>query len=392
VFLPDLRGRDPALPLLGVRAARRAVAARPEDARAWLVLAQAYLSLGRTTTEAAGNAHLPPLAEVRHVQVVTALVQAVTRRPDLGAAHEALALLFAERGYLDLALVHRDAHLRLARRARPASSPDAGRLERLEEAAERLRREVEDAENRFVVRTDALAADPLARARVALRLGLAGKALDVLLSSHADLYGVEGLRLLLELLLTTGRAQDARDLLDRDEMRANPAVLGTYDVAGGRPGGRRWVYRFGAYDWFDLCQAAGAGSYDKASAALERLRGQLGGGEALRGRLPGILAWRVTAEVGLGAVPGALALRLHARLERDRVAGWLGQADFLPVEVADLHALEGMLLLERGAPGLARPHFTRALGLYSTAHAGVPALPGRPLAERYLGRLRKAGR
>src|SRR5262249_48287567 len=161
--------------------------------------------LGRNTTEASSHARLAPLAEVRHVQVVTALVQAVTRRPDLASAHEALALVFAERGYLDLALEHSDAQLRLLPRARPLPGEDpdprALRRQRLEQEVEELRRQVEDAESRFVVRTDALAADPLARARVALGLGLAGKALDVLLRSHADLYGAEGLRLLLELLL-----------------------------------------------------------------------------------------------------------------------------------------------------------------------------------------------
>ncbi|OWK39757.1 hypothetical protein [Fimbriiglobus ruber] len=56
--------------------------------------------------------------------------------------------------------------------------------------ADRLEAQVQDAENRFIIRTQVLAGDPLARARQAVQLGLAGKALDgVLLSSHPDLYG-----------------------------------------------------------------------------------------------------------------------------------------------------------------------------------------------------------
>lgn len=390
VFLSDLKERPPALPLLGARAARRALAIHPDDAGAWLRLAQAYLALGRTTTEA--NAPLPVLARVRHVQTVTALVQAIASRPDLMPAHGALALLYADAQFLDLALKHRSAQLVLARKVGrlPGEGPGAfaDRIEGLAKAIEEMESVVQDNENRFVVRSGGLAGSPLARARLALDLGLAGKALDVLLRSHADLYGAEGLRLLLDLLLLTGQAQDARDLLDRDELRRNPAGLGLYDLPGGARDGRRWSYRFLAYDWFDLCQAAAAGHYDRASSALDRLRTRLKReGNIAVPRLTPELAWRATAEVGLGAVPAAIPLRVQARVERSRVAGWMAQAQFVPVERADLHALEGMLLLEQGWPAEAGEHFRRALALYRLAGDTALALPGRPLAVRYLDRL-----
>jgi tetratricopeptide (TPR) repeat protein len=407
VFLPNLRERPPALPLLGVRAARRAVAVHPDDAGAWLVLARAYLALARTTTEATDHATLLPLAEIRRIQTVTALVQAINCRPDLALAHETLALLYAERQFFDLALAHRRTQLRLVRQAGRSAGEDptayAARIERLEEAVEEMERIVFASENRFLVRSQTLAGNPLARARLALRLGLAGKALDdVLLRSHADLYGVEGLRLLLELLLHTGRAQDARDLLDRPEMRRNPDGLGIYDLAATSPAParagaaragetragrspRRWSYRFPAHDWFDLCQAAAAGHYDRASRALERMRSRMTDqGARISARFVPVLARCLTAEVGLGATPAALPLRLANRLQRDPVAGLLVQNQFQLVVRADLHVLEGMLLLERGQPERAGGHFRRSLKLYPQAAETAPALPGQPLAHCYL--------
>jgi tetratricopeptide (TPR) repeat protein len=195
VFVPDLGRREAALPLLAVRAARRAVAADPTDASAWFVLANAYLALDRTTAEAFPQGQgfgFGLLDEVRYVQTVTALVQAVNLDPELAAAHGMLARLFQERGYLDLALEHRRAELELARRAGPLPGEDgeafAGRLHGLEEAFREIEAAVMAGENRFVVHSDTLAADPLARARLAVELGLADKALDeVLLRSHPDL-------------------------------------------------------------------------------------------------------------------------------------------------------------------------------------------------------------
>src|SRR5205085_349261 len=153
--------------------------------------------------------------------------------------------------------------------------------------------------------------------RLALRLGLAGKALGVLEFSSPDLYGkthedrLEGIRLLLELLLMTGRTQDARVLLDRDEMRRNPDGLGTYDLLGNRPGGQRFGYRFVAYDWFDLCQSAASGDYERATRSLTRLRGRMRlQGEQLSGPLTRATLGHMVTELGLGAAPEIGFLRM----------------------------------------------------------------------------------
>ncbi|MFL5342812.1 MAG: hypothetical protein ACJ8F7_21980 [Gemmataceae bacterium] len=384
-FLPDVAERPPALPLLGVRAARRAVAERPDDAAAWLTLAQAYALLRETTPEG-HSAKLPPLAQVRQIQIVTTLVQAVTLRPELTTAHDMLARLFAQVQYYDFALKHREAQLRLVRRAGgfPGEDPAAfaDRLARLEREAEPMRSAVQNSENRYAVRTQGLTADPLKRARVALELGLAGKALDdVLLKSHPDLYGVAGLRLVAELLLLSGRAYEVRDLLDRDELRRRPEGLGFYDMAGGA----RWGYLFLAYDWCDVCQSAAAGDYDRAAVALKRMRDAMQrDGETNRSRFAFPLAGWLTSEIGVAAAPSALALRVYANAERDQVAGYLLQNQFLGVERADLHALDGLLRLERGEPAEAAAEFRRALELYDQNANSAPALPGRPLTRRCL--------
>jgi hypothetical protein len=334
------------------------------------------------------------LNEVRSIQTATALLQAVTLEPDSAVAHEKLALLYAERQFFDLALRHRKAQLELVRQTGRLPSEDSDayqtRRKNLQDQVEQMQTTVDTNENRYTVRTQTLAGDPLARARLALDLGLAGKALDdVLLRSHADLYGVEGLRLLLELLLRTGRAQDARDLLDRDGMRREPpAGLGFYDLPASRQDGRRWGYRFFAYDWFDLCQAAAAGHYNRASSAVQRLGLRLErDGHQARTRLTSDLLSRLTSEVGLAAEPSAVFLEVIKSAEREQVLGWVNLSQFVLVEQGDLEALEGMLLLERGLPGEAGTHFRQAVMLYGQADDTAPALPGLPLSRRYLERM-----
>jgi tetratricopeptide (TPR) repeat protein len=385
-LLPDAAELPAGLPLLGTTAARRAVAARPDHAGAWLVLAEAYLALGRGTLEATAPGELQPLARVRHIQIITALTQAVTLDPDLTAAHDLLATQFLEQGQYDLALQHREAQLRLTRASGPAAGEGreafARRLEQLTQAVEAIRGVVLDNEARFLVHSDGLAGSPLARARVAVQLGLPTKAVDdVLLRSHPDLYGIDGLRLLLDLLLQTGRAQSARDLLDREELRKSPTALGFVDISDDR---RHIVYRFPAYDWFDVCQSAAAGDYDRAAGALERLRTRLEHeGERVRVRAIPAASWMMAAEVALGTSPFPLLSNLPTRLERERFLSVVVRNEFQVVERADLHVVEGLLLLEAGAVNRAAAHFHTALPLYSQAVTG-PTLPGQLLALRYL--------
>src|SRR5439155_186101 len=73
----------PALLYLAVRAARRALAVNPSDARAYLVLGECYLRLLHSTRERAWGMHLKQLVQLRHAQASLALNEAVSLQPDL---------------------------------------------------------------------------------------------------------------------------------------------------------------------------------------------------------------------------------------------------------------------------------------------------------------------
>ena len=391
LFAGDLMERSAAFPLLAIRSARAAVAAHPDDADAWVSLAHAYLLMKNTTSESLNFAFLSPLLELRRMQAAAALMQAVNLKPNLPWVHDSLARLFAEMQFFDLALRHRELQVRQLRAAGPAPGEDAhlfaDRVDRIQQDVDSMRTVVQENENRFVVQTQAMAGDPLGRARRALDLALAGKALEeVLLRSHPDLYGTEGLNLLARLLLLTGRAWQAKDLLQNPDLRSRPEAMGDIML----PGGANWAYRFPAYDWYDLGMSAATGDYDRAAAALARLREQMKqAGETIERQVAPELARRVTAEVGLGAAPSMLPPRLFARMRRDESAGLLVSTQFLVVERADLHVLDGMLRLERGQPGAAREQFQSAIELYDRAADTAPARPGLPLARRYLERMRQ---
>jgi hypothetical protein len=384
------------LPILAARAARSAVAASPADDGAWQSLALAYLFVSRASWEADAGRGFLLLGHLRQVQVAAALVQAMLAHPDGVAGHEALAGLYAERGFLDLSVRHLQAQFRLVRRKAPAPGESADahseRVGRLGDALAQAENAWQDAENRLAVRSYGAAGDPLARARAAVRLGLPGRAIDILTESHADLYGVEGLRLLLELLLWTGRAADARALLERAELRRNPDTLGVYEIPGGVTGGRSWGYRVHAYDWFDFCEAAAAGHYAGAMAAAERLRVGLHREETNAGRPAYRGATFLLASVAAsGAVPAAGWGLAYSARECQGLGDLIAQIEFLAIARADLHTLEGLLNLEQGATNTAAEQFAAALRLYDSAAGRIPVQPGRRISERYLRAVREAG-
>ena len=384
-----------ALPYLAVRAARRGITLDPDDPVAWAALGRAYSYLAATKAEATDAAAFTLLRELRQVQMVTALVQAANLDPDSAATHELLATVFAQKGLFDLAFKHASATVALATRAGPVAGESAElfqeRVGQLTRFAAGVEKAMQDGENRFVVNTQALAGNPLARARTALQLGLGAKAIDALMKSHLDLYGLEGLRMLLELLLHTGQAEEARVLLDRDELRRDPSALGFVDLAG--PPGARWAYRLQAFGWFDLCQCAAAGRYNSAEAALDRLRADFRPEEdRVAPRVAKLFAHQLASEVGLAAPPASLFARLLGSRERDQLAAQFGRVRFLSAQRADLHTLGGVFLLEKGEPAAARREFEAAAAIYAREQDVSPATPGRPLAARYLQAIDAGGR
>lgn len=388
VYLRAGTGDSGALALLAVRAARAGTEADPRDALAWLTLGRAYLILG--AREGADGGALAPLGQLRGAQATGALARAAALNPDLIAAHDALAQLYSGRHALDSAQAHAREVARLVKRngrgPAEAVADFAQRVARAERAADALEATVFEAENRLLIRTGGRAGDPLGKARAAVELGLAQKALDILLAAPPDLYGTDGLRLLADLLLRTGRVAECRALLDRAELARNPDALGFYEV----PRRGRAPYRFAAYDWFDACQRAAAGHYKAATAALERLIERAkGDARTVRPALERGGAALFAGEVAAAVPPRPALARLALAPELLALSDYLGRAIELGAVAGDLHAVAGALELERGNLAGAGARFRAALELYAPVRAAGLPVPGAALAARYDGALRR---
>jgi hypothetical protein len=393
--------RSPALPLLAARAARRALANNPEDANAYLRLGQAYLTLRNDSPEHSHEGLLPPLAMLRHVQIATDLEQALVLYPDLEAAHENLATLYLEHQFFDAALEHRRARLRLVRqslaggtRSRGPSEALAAEAAQLEKSVADLETLVQDRQNQFAIRSDGLGDKPLRKAELALSLGLPLKALDdVLLRSQVLLFGPEGARLELQLLLLLGRAEEAREKLDDPGVKESRHLLDTIDLPGVGPHGEAVVFHFPAYEWLAGCQAAATGDYDRAAAAFAEGATIMSGAIDTQLKKVRLLLLAATpSEVGLMSAPQASFFpALAAHKDLGPALGLLGELATQRACQADLNVVSGLVELERGRPIMAQRHFEEALQLCKPGGLGEYFV-GRPLAVSYLQRLRAAAR
>jgi hypothetical protein len=381
-FFEHLVERPPALPLLAVRAARRAVVADPEDANAWFRLGQAYLLLRDRTVERSGEGRLPPLSQLRQIQIVTALEQALRLDPNLEAAHHELAFVYGASNCLDRALDHRREELRISRRLGPRRGETAEqfsyRLELMEKDTAKLVILVEDGRKAYANAPRSPQGDRVAQAKFALKQGLAETALeDVLMRSPADLLGAPGIQLELELLLSLGQAEKVRTILNEDRLRANKHGLGIYLALP-----NRWP----AYEWLHVLEAAAVGDYAQGREDLRAIRAmkhseydQLGQQTRDYERrvlvvLPGLLSGPPRF------LPAFTAQLLGHALEEKAVLE--AQERILRAQQADLCVLEGLLALEQGDTVAARSAFAEAREWC----AAIPS-PSRPIAASYLGSL-----
>jgi hypothetical protein len=357
---------SPSAAFLAVRAARAAVEASPNDPLAHFRLGQAYVSLAHSTRDREWAADFPPLAQVRHVQIVFALERAVALDPDLAAAHALLVKVFAERRMIDAALAHLREQERVVKaRAKARGVAESPELKDLAKQLAEVELVVQEQRNVFAIRAPGLTANPIGRTRTALSLGLTRTALDeVLLVSDVIQFGAEGAKLELELLLTLGRSARLREELHSEEMRQGAARLGTFDLPGQRRPDRPFVYSFPAYDWFRLLAAAGSGTHAEAEAILADFDARWRQETLTRTQVAG------RAALDLALFDAALALRaetwpiqVYLRRERDTLA--LSQvANRIDTQVrADLKALAGALALERGDIAAAERHFRAALAI-----------------------------
>jgi tetratricopeptide (TPR) repeat protein len=370
------RGPPEAL-LLAIRAARRALAANPDDAAAFLLLGEAYLRMARQTREQSWSISLPRLAAIRLNQALTALHQAVRFRPELDEAHALLASIHYGGGQLDQALEHLRARLRIARKQAAQRGPDATaaeeRLPALEADVERMEALVRTRLNVYEINADSLTGPSKVyeRALLASRHGLTRKALDMLLASNVAIFGKDGLRLEVELLLQLGRAFEVRDWLEP----GHETMLGN-----------------STYHWLRAQAAAASGDYTAAGEELDQMGATL---RHVRVTTELILPVRVSVAMrvgeaviarpargsGPGGLAGALFLQFNALRPLGAPAGLLRQE-------ADLSVLRGLLALEAGEVSTARQHCRAALDVWgdetrAASGAGLD-FPSRPIAQRVL--------
>jgi hypothetical protein len=410
LFLADAAERPPALPLLAVRAARRALVENPEDDNAYLNLGLAYWLVRDTSHERSPSSLLPPLAMMRHVQIVTALEHALRRNPDLELAHQLLAELYLERQFLDAALEHRREELRLSRGSgpRPGEEPAnfAARLEQGEKAVSELEKVVLDRKADFVIRSRDLRGDTVRQARLALEMGLARQAADdILLPSREELLGSEGVKLELQLLLLLGRAEEMRSSLYSEGLRATRDKLGVQDIPSPLPDAAVPVYRLPTYEWLLCLHSAAAGDYAVTAANLREIRARMQTEserlEPLRRRdllvrsdlrrfLLGELGLRTQPHLLL-TLPPLIGRRYEAMAVLANDLNALAREPLLRAQQADLLVLEGMLALERGVPAEARQAFRDALALCPVQPNKPAEFAGWLIARDFLRRIRQAG-
>lgn len=396
--LQDLSQQPPALPLLAVRAARAALAQNPDDVSAYLSLGRAYLDLTGRTPERAVLDYLSPLAEIRQIQIATALQNVLRLNPDSLIAHEQLAALYEARGFLDVALHHQRVVLRLARRtgSLPSESPAvfAQRMEQKEQTIKALERLVNDRKNEFSLQTRDLGSEPLRRAQIALSQGLARLALDdILATSSVLLLRGEGITLQVRLQLMLGRIEDVRSQLAAPDWKTNKANLGFVNLFA--PGDSTVpTYRLPGYEWLLLCQTAADGDYEQANAALQDLIRGLGGKHAVEGihKYQQALPLLVASEVGWSSLPHSRLMIRRIHQERLLQSDALNLLTRSVLQQADMHVLAGMLALERGQPQDAEKSFLSATLLGRLVSDGRHFRAGQLLTDTYLRILKAAQR
>jgi hypothetical protein len=373
----------PAELLLAVRAARRALAANPDDGGAYLLLGEAYLRLANRPGARRWQAVLPSLADIRQAQVLTALEQAALLRPDLDQPHALLAPLYYDLGQWDRALDHLRARLRIAEREARGGGPKAREAAERREALQ-ARVETMDALVERALRTYeaniAGKTDPSKvydRALVAVRHRLTRKALEMLLESDYAIFGKAGAQLQLNLMLQCGRAFEVRDWLKP----GSEAVLG-----------------FKPYHWLRAKAAAACGDYAALAVELDALGGEFrhaGLSKTLVVPVRPAMAFHVASAVlarpALGSGPAALAWAL--RTEFESLQPLPGLAGLL-TKGADLSVMRGLLALEPGDVEAAGKHVRAALEVWgddacAASGAGLD-FPARPLAQQILRRLEGA--
>ena len=348
----------PAVLYAAVRAARRAVAADPNDAAAHVTLGEAYLGLLVQTRERVWAARLPQLGRLREIQALTAFAKAAALNPDLPLAHRELGRLYQLPGFAcaDLALDH----LRTYREQVGRRMPPEPR-ERLDQQIAQLTDLVDRQVREWQAETGRSSVG--ARAESASRRGLGGKALQTLLESDVSAFGDDGVRLQLDLWLRAGRAGEFLDKVDA-ELRPTLGPLN--------------------FHWLRAQAFVAVGEYGAADAELLELA-VLEGGSPDPAQVTKVVQQSLGQAVlnchpARGGLPGLMVRQLGwATFESE-----LAQVSRALSHHADSVTLRGVVALEAGDTARARAAFESALA-YSDGRTGGLDFAARPIAREGLG-------
>jgi tetratricopeptide (TPR) repeat protein len=253
--------------ILAIRSARRALLRNPDDAEAYFQLGRAYATLPRQTMERQFGDTLVMLSQLRNVQAISALRNAVLLDPDKGLAHFWLAVLMGRSGFRDLQLKHFTEFVRWSRRMGPLPGESEEqfneRVKGLEDRNKELEKLVKDNQLNYEVRSEKLKV--FQKAQMAMRMGLGEKALQVLLESDDLEFGIDGARLELELLLSMGRLEDLREQLWPKDEKLREQREQMPETLNKQMG-------IGTYERYRFLLAAAEGDYDEADLFLEQAR------------------------------------------------------------------------------------------------------------------------
>jgi hypothetical protein len=334
----------PALLYLTIRAARRALAVKPDDAQVHFILGECYLRLLSRTRERSWAPQMSQLKQLRLAQASVALNRALALKPELAQAHLDLAYLYREMDYADLALQHMRDYAKLIREAGPPPdmSPAQFREQqaRSDEELRLLGRGLEEQQRAYA--TESAGARILDRAMFAMKRSLASKALEMLLESDVAAFGAQGMALELELLLMTGRANDVR-------MWTDPTQAPALGMA--------------SYHWLRARARAALGEYKSAEeeCALTAVSGRRSDDADPRQQMALMIGRLILAESSwTGSV---VDLIRRATVEGGFLERVEELADALRRE-ANATVIRGLLALEEGEVGEAEAAFRAAQTLW----------------------------
>ncbi len=366
----------PALLYLAVRSARRAVAANPADAQAYLVLGECYLRFLHSTRERAWGLRSPEIVHLRRLQASAAFNQAILLKPNIAQAHLGLSELYKEMSYLDLTLKHRRIWFELVRHkdSDAAAIPKAIRDQeaQYEKEIAQLSKHLDQQLKSFSAEAGKMRL--LDRAKSAERAGLAEKARDLLLESDVAAFGSEGMKLELDLLLKTGRTQDVCDWLspDHEAMLGAPTYLRLRALA-----------------------LAATGDYAEAELECDRLARSVAYEDDGRERIP---LHRALAMMIGQAVLDDHSEEMSMAFLAFRAFRWMHfgeQAMGLVMRMrqeADAHVIRGLIALEEGEVFEARIAFRTALAVWKDEAAAASGagldFAGRTIAQDCLNWLK----